>query len=837
MVNPPLKKRSSKRLADPTRLTKNERAKSGEARESQGFKVRSRGATDPGLARLVNEDSFRVIKNGKWKMFLVADGIGGPTKGGVAAEIVLETIGQVVQEEASLSLSLIRKAVERANEKVLTKSSQSPLLKGMASTICGIAIEDKVAYVINVGNSRAYRCRKGKLVGLTVDHTLAGELRALGSYDESVEKTRRASQLLTRSVGGAATIEVDVTEDKVEEGDIYLVCSDGITTHISDNELQRSLSKSWSKGLAQELVDQANDKGGSDNITALVISVEDPHSDAESGALKAKVGGDVQSSLDAMSTKSTSAISSMVPSGSDTVKMNPSSSQGAKPRARASFGAGGTSPSQSSTGAGVKEPPADEAARIERLIREAFGLPPTSASSPRKTSLGVTSKVEVEDKVVQSSASGVEGSEAPSARASFEPSRSPRDEAKGSEPETSPTTEAESGSRRKLFPRGTSQGREVAPDEDDIDQEARKDAAQFEKAADQRVQGSSIPGVIPDETGKGKEATSHDSSAEKGTQETSTQRKSIPDGEEDEEPLSEEDSFDEEEDFYDDEVEYPPPPPLSYRFMAWLFVGFFVGALVAFFYPRIGAKNAQVSRNDVSGKTIKETRERGESPSDLLTSQRPDLRKRVEALLALSRSPEGNVLSPQEKEALEILASLEALEREGAEREAAAVGGSVKRDPKASSPQPSSPDSSVPEVALAYESQAPLLSRDSIIQLPPSPLRRMILDVVRAIQGTMGKTSERLNRVVERQEEVAEKLNKLSQILEEAVKKDVIFAPPSVDAPEPTVHKMDKARDKEPKDVEKEEHPLDSKAQLPEVPPLPSTLSDEEKKAGRETEP
>ncbi len=228
------------------------------------------GATDVGLVRSQNQDSMYA----DMALFVVADGLGGATGGEVASNLAVRAM---VSRKPSTKDDLVE-AVVHANEIVHTRSIEQTELQGMGTTLCAIAvIKTEVGHqigLVNVGDSRAYRQQNGTLEQLTFDHNRVAELLRYGIISEAEAAVHEQRHTLTRAIGVGPTVSVDNWLFNMNAGDRYLLCSDGITNELPKDEISTILSSHPSvTGAAGALVQAANDYGGNDNSTALVVDI------------------------------------------------------------------------------------------------------------------------------------------------------------------------------------------------------------------------------------------------------------------------------------------------------------------------------------------------------------------------------------------------------------------------------------------------------------------------------------------------------------------------------------------------------------------------------------
>lgn len=205
-------------------------------------------------------------------LFIVADGMGGHKAGDYASREATKTIVESIKNsEESSPIRLIRTAVELANKKLLEKARESEDYAGMGTTMVVATIIDGCLYVANVGDSRLYIIND-EITQVTKDHSLVEEMVRMGGIDEETAKYHPKKNVITRAVGGAEEIEIDFFEIKLIPGDIILMCSDGLTNMLDDEEIKLIIEKQRDViEKAEELVKEANANGGRDNITVTII--------------------------------------------------------------------------------------------------------------------------------------------------------------------------------------------------------------------------------------------------------------------------------------------------------------------------------------------------------------------------------------------------------------------------------------------------------------------------------------------------------------------------------------------------------------------------------------
>jgi PPM family protein phosphatase len=266
---------------------------------TQVVRVHAFGATDVGRRRGHNEDSFCVSPGAR--LLIVADGMGGHAAGEVASRITVDTMCEFLGSEANdrtddtwpdlrakgedvrTQAERLIAAIARANERVLEAVRAEPRLKGMGTTVVAALFDDGVVSFGHVGDSRAYLVREGRLRRLTDDHSWVHEQIAAGLITEEEARHHPLKNVVTRALGGGATVVPDVIHVPLVDGDRYVLCSDGLTAVVEDHEILDSAEANESPdGLTRKLVDLANERGGPDNITVVVadISVVDPAPEA-----------------------------------------------------------------------------------------------------------------------------------------------------------------------------------------------------------------------------------------------------------------------------------------------------------------------------------------------------------------------------------------------------------------------------------------------------------------------------------------------------------------------------------------------------------------------------
>lgn len=250
------------------------------------LKILSFGLTDVGMRRDHNEDSYLVDDDAQ--LYVVADGMGGHLGGEMASMLAVTTIKESVRDdrgkvlngrafkgpiEQHPALMILPKAVKRACASIFRKAQEVPELQGMGTTVTGVAFIDNYAFFGHVGDSRAYLIRDGRIEQLSEDHSLVNEQLKAGLITPEQARMSRFKHIITRSVGFEEDVAVDTMVVPTLEGDIYVLCSDGLANLVANAEIRDVLQNSFLRDGPRDLVALANERGGDDNITVVVLYV------------------------------------------------------------------------------------------------------------------------------------------------------------------------------------------------------------------------------------------------------------------------------------------------------------------------------------------------------------------------------------------------------------------------------------------------------------------------------------------------------------------------------------------------------------------------------------
>ena len=235
------------------------------------------GMTDKGLIRHENQDHFRIEYPGDKTLLIVCDGMGGAKGGATASELACKALlsnltlalSKLAGEEDA---TLMTEAVSYANLAVYEKSRTGDECEGMGTTLVSAMVTGSRCSVVNVGDSRAYHFRDGACTQITRDHSLVEELVSLGELSRDSEDYKKRKNILTRAVGIESTVRIDLFDEELRNGDYLLMCSDGLSNMVDDDEIVSTVTGTGSVIYkANELVRKANQNGGTDNIAVILI--------------------------------------------------------------------------------------------------------------------------------------------------------------------------------------------------------------------------------------------------------------------------------------------------------------------------------------------------------------------------------------------------------------------------------------------------------------------------------------------------------------------------------------------------------------------------------------
>lgn len=239
--------------------------------------MRSFAATDTGRVRKINEDSYYNDPE-HMGLYIVADGMGGHQAGEVASALAVETLSMLLRDplmggnsRSSYIEDAMRDAVVKTNRTVYDLATSKSGYSGMGTTVVVCILKKDHLHVAHIGDSRAYLYRNGILKQLTTDHSLVQELLSKGRITEEEAVDHPRKNILTRALGTDPAVEVDTMDMSLKAGDILLLCTDGITNHVDSQEIKGFVAENSPEMACQEMIRLANDRGGFDNMTVLII--------------------------------------------------------------------------------------------------------------------------------------------------------------------------------------------------------------------------------------------------------------------------------------------------------------------------------------------------------------------------------------------------------------------------------------------------------------------------------------------------------------------------------------------------------------------------------------
>ncbi|EFH86524.1 Stp1/IreP family PP2C-type Ser/Thr phosphatase [Ktedonobacter racemifer] len=235
---------------------------------------RRRPHNEDNMAYVIPKDAQMMAKKGA--LFIVADGMGGHAAGEVASEIAVDTISKVYYQDDrdDVAESLVY-AIKRANTSIHQRAAESVMRSGMGTTCVAAVLRGSTAYVANVGDSRAYLVHKGQVRQVSQDHSWVEEQVRAGLLTQDQARSHAQRNVITRSLGTNAEVEIDIFAEPLDENDSLLLCSDGLSGMVDDEELRSIVDQYVPRESVYHLVERANENGGTDNITAIVIRVQE----------------------------------------------------------------------------------------------------------------------------------------------------------------------------------------------------------------------------------------------------------------------------------------------------------------------------------------------------------------------------------------------------------------------------------------------------------------------------------------------------------------------------------------------------------------------------------
>ena len=243
--------------------------------------------TDVGKVREVDEDSILAAdlsfginsENNQFLLLAVADGMGGHAKGEEASKIALNTITKTVIPQLNDNIpytDLLDQGIKNANQAILDYTVEHPETKGMGTTSVCAVVKDNEVHLVNLGDSRAYVVSNDEIRRVTKDHSLVQQLVDQGTITEEETRTHPQKNVISKAIGINADIESDTMRLKLASDESLLLCCDGVIAHLTDEDIHKTIIESSDPDVAcQNIVNLANERGGSDNISLIILSSED----------------------------------------------------------------------------------------------------------------------------------------------------------------------------------------------------------------------------------------------------------------------------------------------------------------------------------------------------------------------------------------------------------------------------------------------------------------------------------------------------------------------------------------------------------------------------------
>lgn len=252
------------------------------------MKIEGFGLTDIGRKRKLNEDSFGFFpENG---FYVVADGMGGHAGGEIASKLAVDSVEEFIKlsadrdditwpfeidEAKPKDENRLNVAIRLANSRIFQEALANKKLNGMGTTIVAALFAEAHLYIGHVGDSRAYLIKNDEIKQLTDDHSVVYEQMRLGILSKEDAKSHSLRNVLTKALGTEPDIRVDMRAERIDPGDIYLLCTDGLTNMLTDEEMQNIVKNNSNntENACRELIAAANNNGGIDNITVIILKV------------------------------------------------------------------------------------------------------------------------------------------------------------------------------------------------------------------------------------------------------------------------------------------------------------------------------------------------------------------------------------------------------------------------------------------------------------------------------------------------------------------------------------------------------------------------------------
>lgn len=254
------------------------------------MRITSCGMTDVGVKRTNNEDNYLI--NDELNLFVVCDGMGGHAGGEFASAIAVNTVEEVLtsieirpnaedfeMDESAGPVEVVREklryAIRLAGQRIYRRAQEDSDYQGMGTTCLALMVDNGNAFMAHVGDSRGYLIRDGRIEQLTEDHSLVNERVRAGLLTEEEAKNHKLKNIITRSLGFMEDVEIDLSVCAVRRGDIFVLCSDGLSNLMEAEEMSASALEFGPQGSARQMIETACERGGDDNITVIVVRIDE----------------------------------------------------------------------------------------------------------------------------------------------------------------------------------------------------------------------------------------------------------------------------------------------------------------------------------------------------------------------------------------------------------------------------------------------------------------------------------------------------------------------------------------------------------------------------------
>ncbi len=254
------------------------------------MRITSCGMTDVGVKRTNNEDNYLI--NDELNLFVVCDGMGGHAGGEFASAIAVNTVEEVLtsieirpnaedfeMDESAGPVEVVREklrySIRLAGQRIYRRAQEDSDYQGMGTTCLALMVDNGNAFMAHVGDSRGYLIRDGRIEQLTEDHSLVNERVRAGLLTEEEAKNHKLKNIITRSLGFMEDVEIDLSVRAVRRGDMFLLCSDGLSNLVEAEEMSDSALEFGTQGSARRMIETACERGGDDNITVIVVRIDE----------------------------------------------------------------------------------------------------------------------------------------------------------------------------------------------------------------------------------------------------------------------------------------------------------------------------------------------------------------------------------------------------------------------------------------------------------------------------------------------------------------------------------------------------------------------------------